>query len=71
MPVTVYTPDEVGALIKRPGSWVVDQALAGVIPGRKVGRFWRFTEDDVRAYLDSVATSAAKPRQITRRRRVA
>jgi hypothetical protein len=71
MGVTVYTPAEVGALLRRPGDWVVDQALAGVIPGRKVGRFWRFTEDDIRAYLDSVATTTPKPRQITRRRRVA
>lgn len=69
--ITLYTAEQVAELFHRPVEWVADLARTNQLPGRKVGRRWMFTESDVQAYLDSVATSAAKPRQIARRRRIA
>jgi hypothetical protein len=42
-----------GILGKSPG-WVRAQAAAGVIPHRRIGSTYRFTADDIAAYLESV-----------------
>ena len=33
----------------------------GEIRGRKVGRHWRMSDDDVRAYVESLANGASAP----------
>jgi hypothetical protein len=40
--------------------WLADQLRAGRFPGKKIGRKWKFSEDDVRAILQicSVTPSA-------------
>lgn len=69
--ITLYTVEQVAEMFHRPTEFVADLARDNKLPGRKVGRRWMFTESDVQTYLDSVATSAAKPRTINRRRRAA
>ena len=47
---------EAAAYLHRPRKWTADEARAGRIPARKVGRRWMFTEADLTAYLESVRT---------------
>lgn len=63
----MLTTDDVAGILGMSPSWVTDAACAGKIPARKVGRYWRFTEADVTAYIESIAPATATP--ITRRRR--
>lgn len=56
---------EAAAYLRRPRKWVADEARAGRIPGRKAGRRWLFTDDDLAAYLDSIRTGGDR---IKRRR---
>lgn len=68
------TPEEAAERLQRSPNWVVTQARRGVIPGRKVGRVWRFTETDLNTYLERVANRdpwARSPISQARRRRSA
>lgn len=47
---------EAAAYLHRPRKWVAEAARAGRIPGRKTGRKWMFTDEDLTTYLDSVRT---------------
>jgi hypothetical protein len=38
--------------------WLIEQLRAGRFPGRKVGRHWRMTDDDVSAALDICSNEA-------------
>ena len=60
----ILTLAETAEYLGRPAKWVAEQARAGRLPGRRVGRQWRFLEADVVAYLDSVRTGG----EIRRRR---
>lgn len=66
----VLTPADVAERLTKSPQWVTTEARAGRLPGRKVGRTWRFTEADIIAYLDRVATSGqpAKSSPVRRRR---
>lgn len=45
----LLTPDEMAEYLGRPRKWVVDHAKQ--IGGDKVGRYWRFDLEKVRAHL--------------------
>lgn len=68
----VLTPADVAKRLKKSEPWVTAEARSGRLPGRKVGRTWRFTDADVTAYLDRVAVvSATKSVPVRRRGRAA
>lgn len=48
------TATEAAARLRVTPQWLIRAARAGVVPSRKVGRYRRFTEADLEAYLDSV-----------------
>ncbi len=52
----LLTPEQIGQRLGRPAEWVMEQARKGTIPGRKIGRFWAFTEQDYADYLDRIRT---------------
>jgi excisionase family DNA binding protein len=43
----------VAQLLAVPRSWVLEHARAGTIPHYRLGRYVRFDEDDVRAWVES------------------
>jgi excisionase family DNA binding protein len=45
------TPDEVAERFKVPRARVIRWAREGRLHGLKVGRAWRFTEDDVAVFI--------------------
>lgn len=57
----LLTPAQVAARLGKGKRWVEDQARAGKIPHRRIGRDIRFTEDDVAAFVASTATGEADP----------
>jgi excisionase family DNA binding protein len=51
----LLTVDEVAALLKVPPSWVYDRTRLRTkdrIPGFRLGKYWRFRETDVLAWLE-------------------
>ena len=51
---TLLTVDEVAEILKVPRSWVYGHTRdtsKGRIPGFRVGKYWRFVEADVVAWL--------------------
>lgn len=48
----LLTAKEVAALLSVPPSWVLDHARARTIPHVRLGRYVRFDEADVRAWLN-------------------
>jgi excisionase family DNA binding protein len=48
-----FTPDEVAERFKVPRARVLAWARSGRLHGVKVGRVWRFTEDDLDAFLQA------------------
>jgi excisionase family DNA binding protein len=53
----LLTPEQAGALLAVPGSWLRVKAAAGQIPSRRLGKHLRFTRTD----LDAIADAAARP----------
>jgi excisionase family DNA binding protein len=54
--IELLTVEEVAALLKVPPSWVYERTRKrGVarIPGFRLGKYWRFREADVVAWLES------------------
>jgi excisionase family DNA binding protein len=47
----VITAREVGELLRIPPSTVYDLARRGLIPAHRVGRAWRFTRQEIQAWL--------------------
>ena len=56
----LYTSADVGRLLGKYEKWVRNQAHAGRINFQRVGKSYRFTEQDVTDYL---ATVAGPPKQ--------
>ena len=63
--------EQVGEILARPAAWVTTAARNGTIPGRKVGRRWRFLEADITEYLDSVRTGGTTAAPVRRKRKSA
>jgi len=63
----LLTVEDVADVLRKSPKWVTAAARDGVLPSRKVGRSYRFTEADVDAYIAGIAPTAAAP--VARRRR--
>jgi len=57
----LLTVADVARNLHKSQDWVTRQARAGVLPGRKVGRTWQFTEADVETYIDAAARGGVAP----------
>ncbi len=51
--ITVLTPEEVSGLLKIKTRQVIELARQGRIPGKKVGKFWRFPADSLKRWIQS------------------
>jgi excisionase family DNA binding protein len=52
---SLLTVEEVAALLKVPPSWIYEHTrrrTKGRIPGFRLGKYWRFREADVVAWID-------------------
>jgi excisionase family DNA binding protein len=47
------TADQIADLLSVPKTWVLESARTGAIPCVRLGRYVRFDETDVKAWLDS------------------
>jgi len=54
----LLTPSEVGELLGIHGKTVERMARRGELPGRRVGRYWRFAEKNIAAWIDKPITSS-------------
>ena len=57
---TLLTVNEVAEILKVPPSWVYEhtrERSRDRIPGFRIGKYWRFAEADVLAWLASRRTS--------------
>lgn len=78
MSTELLTTREAADRLKVGETWLANQARAGKVPHRRLGRTVRFSEDDLAAILDSAKSGAAEtntwgltPRSASRRRRTA
>ena len=51
--MTPLTLDKAAVFLQVHPDWLRKEAKAGRIPGRKMGRFWRFIEEDLVVWLRS------------------
>jgi excisionase family DNA binding protein len=51
----LLTPEVIAERLHVQRSTIMKYLRAGVIKGRKIGRLWRITEEDLRAYLEQAA----------------
>jgi excisionase family DNA binding protein len=49
--VTLYTPGEVAELLSVKESTVKSWLRSGVIPGIRIGKFWRVAQEDLEQYI--------------------
>lgn len=63
----VMTPDEVAALLKIHVKTVYRLARQGVLPGRQIGRHWRFSRAEILALVcrhpDGIGDTASPARR--------
>jgi excisionase family DNA binding protein len=52
---------EVAELMAVSERWLIQQLRANRFPGRKIGRHWRMTDNDILAALDTCANDAQRP----------
>jgi len=55
LPSALLTVEEVAELLKVPVSWVYDRTRTrglNRLPGFRLGKYWRFSEAEVRAWLE-------------------
>lgn len=57
-----YSTDEVAGMLQITRRTMLNYISAGKIAGKKLGRSWFFTEEDIKAFLDSKGT-AGRPKQ--------
>ena len=50
---TLYTVEQVAEKFGVTQNYVRNLARDGELPARKIGRHWRFTDDDLAAFLES------------------
>ena len=54
----LLTPAEVGEILGVHPKTVMRLAARGELPGRRVGRYWRFAEKNIAAWIDKPITSS-------------
>jgi excisionase family DNA binding protein len=68
--IALLTADDAAQVLHSTRQWVLRAAWQGVIPSRRVGRQRLFTNEDIEAYIASVAQnqmdSWAAPKRIRR-----
>ena len=69
--MNLLTVPEVAEMLRVNGDTVRRLARQGQLRGTKPASRWRFTAEDVAAYVDSTATTAPAPVVRRRRRRAA
>ncbi len=52
--VDLMTTAQAAARLQVTPQWLTRAAAAGIVPSRRLGKYRRFTESDLAAYLDSV-----------------
>ena len=52
MTLRTYTPDQAAETLQLTSDTVRRLAREGVLSGSKIGNHWRFTEEDLRAFLE-------------------
>lgn len=57
----LYTVAEAAAKLQIKERWYLKRLRDRQLPGHKVGRNWRVTEDDMRAAVESMAVPAIVP----------
>jgi len=59
---TMMTVNSVAKRLGRSAAWVREMATSGDLPGMRVGDrgHWRFSPDDVEAFIDKHMNGAAK-----------
>jgi excisionase family DNA binding protein len=48
----MLTPKGIAHLLNMPLSWIYERTRRGEIPGFKVGKYWRFREEEVLAWFE-------------------
>lgn len=61
----LLTPEQAGALLAIPGSWLRVRAAAGQVPSRRLGKHLRFARADLDAIAHAAARPASTPHQTT------
>jgi excisionase family DNA binding protein len=64
----LLTVDEAAEYLGRSPQWLAAAARNGDVPSRKIGRYRRFTESDLMAYLESVRDGGLSSGRVTRKR---
>lgn len=54
--MTLRTAEEIAELLNVPAKWPAAQARAGHMPCVRLGRYLRFDEEDVLAWVESLKT---------------
>lgn len=51
--IRTYSTSEASVMMGAPSErWLLKQVRSGRLPGRKIGRHWRLTDDDILVALD-------------------
>jgi excisionase family DNA binding protein len=48
----LYDPDQAAALLSVPKRWLYERTSAKTIPHQRLGKFIRFTDEDLRAIIE-------------------
>lgn len=52
MAITVYTVDDIAELLQVSQRTVYDYLRSGKLKGKKIGKYWKVTEEALRAFLE-------------------
>ncbi|GAA3027744.1 helix-turn-helix domain-containing protein [Streptosporangium longisporum] len=61
----LYTPQEAAKIVRMSKHWLVTQANKEEIPHHRLGRYYRFSREDLIAIKDMYAKPARRSRQST------
>jgi excisionase family DNA binding protein len=61
----VYLTDEAAKILKVTPRTVLKLARTGRLPGSKIGRHWRFTEQDLTRFLETSRPASPTPTSTT------
>jgi len=69
--LTLRTAEEIAELLNVPAKWPLEQARAGHMPHVRLGRYVRFDEEDVLAWVESLKSGGGPAFRRHRPERVA